>query len=91
MSVRIRLPANMRPLVGNQSFVAVDATTVGEAFECLLANFPDLRARVMDGHGNLLSYINVFINEQNIREKSCLDCPVKAGDEILVIAALAGG
>ena len=91
MSVRIRLPANMRPLAGNQAVVAVEATTVGEAFEQLLGEYPDLRERLLDRDGDLQSYVNVFVNEANIREASQLDTPVKGGDELLVIAALAGG
>lgn len=91
MSVRIRLPANMRPLAGNQAMVSVEATTVGEAFEQLLGKFPDLRARLLGRDGDLQSYVNVFVNEANIREASQLDTPVQGGDELLVIAALAGG
>lgn len=91
MSVRIRLPANMRPLADNQAVVAVEATTVGRALEQLVGEYPNLRARLLDREGDLQSYVNVFVNEANIREASQLDTPVKGGDELLVIAALAGG
>ncbi|MCR9291971.1 MAG: MoaD/ThiS family protein [bacterium] len=91
MSVRLRLPANMRSLASDQSEIAIDGTTVGECLQNLAQQFPELESRLLDAEGNLQGFINVFVDNVSIRELRQLRTPVSEGSEVLIVAALAGG
>ncbi len=91
MTVNIRIPANMRSLAGEQALVEVFASTVGEALDKLVGRYPELRPRLLDDSGELQSFVNVFLQEQSVRDLQGLDTPLGSSDEVLIIPALAGG
>jgi adenylyltransferase/sulfurtransferase len=91
MSVDIRLPTALRAFTDNQEKVVVDATSVGEALDALFARHERLKAQLLNPSGNLRSFVNVYVNEDDTRDKQGLKTPVKSGDTILIVPAIAGG
>lgn len=91
MTVKVRLPANMREFACEQSVVEQAGNTVQQVFDNLVAQYPDIRSRLLDSEGNLHSFVNVFLGDENIRDLQDLQTAVPADSEILIIAALAGG
>lgn len=91
MSVHILIPTALRAHTQQQSSVEVDARTVQEALQKLVVAYPDLKSHIMAEGGKVRSFINVFVNEDDIRQKSDLKTPVKSGDEISIVPSIAGG
>lgn len=90
-SVTVRIPTPLRPLTAGQSEVKIEGATVGEILRKLDAQFKGFGDRVLDEHKNVKRFINVFVNEDNIRDKKELDTEVKAGDTISILPSIAGG
>ncbi len=91
MAVNVYIPTPFRRHTGGQSRVQVEAVTVGELLRSLAREYPDLAGRILDGQGGVQNYLNVFVNEEEIRSLAGLDTPLKAGDEVSLIPAMAGG
>ena len=90
MSVTVKIPSPLRPLVGGQSEVKLDGTTVGEVLRQLDAQHKGFGERVLDGQ-TVKRFINVYVNEDNIRDHKELDTAVKSGDIISILPSIAGG
>ena len=86
----IRIPPVLRPEAGGERVVAVDAGTVREALDTLVARFPALRARVLEGDG-VPSFLNVFVDGNDVRLLSGLETAVSPASKILLLPAVAGG
>jgi sulfur-carrier protein adenylyltransferase/sulfurtransferase len=91
MSVTIRLPTALRAFADKQETVTVEAKTVGEALDGLFAKHDRLKAQLLDQNGRIRSFVNVYINEDDSRDKQGMNTPVKDGDTILIVPAIAGG
>ncbi len=87
----VRIPTPMRALTRNQAEVTASGATVREVLKDLDARFPGLGARVLDERGAVRRYVNVFLNDEDIRALSELDTPVKESDRLTLIPAMAGG
>ncbi|HVC86296.1 MAG TPA: MoaD/ThiS family protein [Gaiellaceae bacterium] len=87
---QIRIPPVLRPDAGGQRLVDVDASTVVEALDLLVAQYPALAARVREGAG-VPSFLNVFVDGDDIRLLGGLDTAVSATSQILLLPAVAGG
>jgi molybdopterin synthase sulfur carrier subunit len=90
MAVEIRVASTLRELVGAESTQA-QGTTVGELLADLDARYPGFRAQITSEDGQLHRYVNVYLNDEDIRYIQALDTPVKDGDVLSVLPALAGG
>ena len=86
----IRIPPVLRPDAGGERLVDVDAATVREALDTLVARFPALKARVLEGDG-VPSFLNVFVDGDDVRLLSGLDTTVSPASKILLLPAVAGG
>ena len=86
----IRIPPVLRPDVGGQRLVDVDAGTVREALDTLVLQFPALRTRVREGDG-VPSFLNVFVDGDDVRLLGGLDTTVTSTSKILLLPAVAGG
>jgi len=86
----IRIPPVLRPDAGGERLVDVDAATVREALDTLVTRFPALRARVLEGDG-VPSFLNVFVDGDDVRLLSGLDTTVSPTSKILLLPAVAGG
>lgn len=91
MDIRVRIPAPLRKLVGERDVVSVDGNTVGEVIQALTRTYPALRERLTDEQGELRRFINIYINDEDIRFVRNLETPVKEGDQISIVPAIAGG
>lgn len=90
-SVTVKIPTPLRPLTSGQSEVKVEGATVGEILRKMDAQFKGFGDRVLDGDKNVRRFINVFVNEDNIRDRQELNTEVKAGDTISILPSIAGG
>ena len=92
MSVNVRIPTILRPLTGGASEVAVDdAATLGEVLDRLDADHPGVRARVLDDDGRIRRFVNVYVDDDDVRFASGLETPTPAGASVSIIPAVAGG
>jgi molybdopterin converting factor small subunit len=81
----------MRSYVNGQSEVPVNGTNVAEAMENLMSQFPALRPHLTNGKGELRSFVNLFLGEDNIRDLQGLDTPLGDADQLIMIPSIAGG
>jgi molybdopterin converting factor small subunit len=91
MSVKVRIPTQLRPLAGGVGEVEVEGATVGDALKALDVAHPGFGERLFDEGGNLRRFVNVFMGEEDIRFLSGLGTPVPAGSVVSVVPAVAGG
>lgn len=91
MSVKVRIPTQLRALAGGTGEVEVEAGTVGEALKALDAAFPGFGERIFDGSGELRRFVNVFMGEEDVRFLEGLATPTPEGALISVVPAVAGG
>jgi sulfur-carrier protein len=89
--VDVRLPTVLRSQAGGQSTVAVDASTIGEVPQRLVTEYPGMSGQLLNDDGSLHRFVNVYVNDDDVRYLSLLDTPVKDGDEISILPAVAGG
>ncbi len=89
--ITIRIPSSLRAETGGQAEVAVAAASVRAALDALIAVHPGLRPRLLDDQGAIRRYVNVFLNDEDIRFLRSLDSPLKDRDTLTLIPAMAGG
>lgn len=91
MSQKVRIPTPLRKATNNEEIVVVNAPTVGEAIIELETRFPEIKKRILDETGEVRRFVNVYVNEEDIRFLQNQKTPLKDGDEISIIPAIAGG
>lgn len=91
MSVTVRIPTPLRQFTGGQDAVQIDATTVRELLDALDADHNGLKGRLCEENGDVRRFVNLYVNEEDIRFLENLDTPLKDGDEVSVVPAIAGG
>lgn len=87
----IRIPPVLRPSVGGEREVSADGDTVGEVLRSLADAHPETRGQLFDDAGELNRYVNVYINDEDVRVLSGLDTAVAGDDAIVILPAMAGG
>ncbi|MBI1871757.1 MAG: MoaD/ThiS family protein [Chlamydiae bacterium] len=91
MSVIVRVPTPLRKITNGQGEIQATAKNISELIENLEKNFPGMKGRLCDETGNVRKFINIFINEEDIRFKENLKTALKDGDDISIVPAIAGG
>jgi molybdopterin converting factor small subunit len=91
VSVVVRLPGQLRSLVGGVGEVPVEATTVREAIAAVDVAFPGLATRVLDDDGGLRRFVNVFVADEDVRFLNGLDTVLEPGQTVSLVPAVAGG
>ncbi|MEW6048091.1 MAG: MoaD family protein [Bacillota bacterium] len=91
MAVTVRIPQLLRNLTNGDREVQLEAATLREAIEALDRRYPGIRQRLLTGEGELLRYVNLFVNDQDVRLLSGLETPLPEGAEIAIVPAMAGG
>ena len=91
MSVTVRLPTVMRTHAGGQSEVKAEGSTIGEIVDDLIRQFPGIEANLRNPEGGLHRFVNLYVNDEDIRYKGGLEAPVGADDQVSILPAVAGG
>ena len=91
MAKKVRIPTPLRKLTNKEDIVEVNGSTIDEAFAELQARYPGIKERLLDDTGNVRRFVNVYVNEEDIRFLQNQQTPLKEGDEISIIPAIAGG
>ena len=91
MAVTVRIPTTMRPISGGNSTVEVEGATLREVLAALDAAYNGFKDRLFDDAGDLHKFVNIFVSDDDVRYLQGLDTPVKAGDTVSIIPAVAGG
>jgi sulfur-carrier protein len=91
MPVRILIPTPLQRLTQNQAEVTVEGGDIREVISNLEAKFPGVKARLCDENGALRRFVNIYINEEDIRFLKGESTPLKDGDEVSIVPAIAGG
>jgi MoaD family protein len=91
VSVDIRVPAVLRSQTGGQAVVQAQGSTIGEVLQSLVGQYPGVEGQVFNDDGSLHRFVNVYVNDDDVRYLSALETPVKDGDEVSILPAVAGG
>ena len=91
MPKKVRIPTPLRKLTNNEEVVEVSAATIGEAIAELQKRFPGIKERLVDESGGIRRFVNVYVNEEDIRFLQNQETALKEGDEVSIIPAIAGG
>ena len=91
MTVSIRLPTVLRSHVGGQASVEIQGATIGDILSTLVAEHPGLSGQVIAEDGTLNKFVNIYVNDDDVRYLPQLATPVADGDEISILPAVAGG
>ncbi len=89
--MKIFVPTPLRQYAGKQAAVDVPATTVGEALNGLTSAYPDLRKHLYNEEGKLRAFVNVYLNDEDVRYLQNEETAVKDGDTLSIIPSIAGG
>ncbi len=87
----VRIPPVLRASAGDQKQLSVDGATVGAVLEALVAQHPALRGQLLSAEGELHRFVNVYLNDQDVRYLDALATPVTERDTITILPAMAGG
>ena len=91
MPTKVLIPTPLRKLTNIEETVEVNAKSVGEAITELQARFPGIQERLVDEKGEVRRFVNVYVNQEDIRFLKNRETPLKDGDEVSIIPAIAGG
>ena len=91
MTHTLRIPPALRSLTGGESEIALEAETVRGLIDAAEGKHPGLKARLCDDAGKVLRFVNLFVNDEDIRMLDGLDTALSPGDTVSIIPAIAGG
>lgn len=89
--IKVRIPTPLRPLTKGQGEVEAQATTISEMIETLNSTHPGIKDRLCDTTGELRRFVNIYVNEEDIRFLDGKNTRLKEGDEVSIVPAIAGG
>jgi molybdopterin converting factor small subunit len=91
MAIKLEIPTALRPFTGKQSSVDCQGATVGEALRGLTTTYADLRKHLYTDDGRIRSFVNIYVNDEDIRYLEKENTPIKDGDTISIVPSIAGG
>jgi molybdopterin synthase sulfur carrier subunit len=91
MSIKVRIPSPLRSYTNGVDVIEADGATIGEVLGDLKARAAGIETRLFKGPNQLNRFVNVYLNDEDIRFLKNLETPVKSGDEISIVPAIAGG
>ncbi|GBD03776.1 Sulfur carrier protein CysO [bacterium HR19] len=89
--VKVKIPGPLRKLVDGKDEIHLEAKTLKELIEKLAEINPEIKSRILDENGEVRRFINIYINNEDIRFLKGINSELKDGDEISIIPAIAGG
>ena len=90
MAIEVRIPTILRTYTGGEKAVDAEGPTLGALIDDLEANHPGIKERLLDG-ADLRRFVNVYVNDEDVRFTGGLDTSVDDGDQVVVLPAVAGG
>lgn len=87
----VRIPPVLRPAVGGEREVSAEGATVGEVLLALVEGHPETRDQIFAEDGELNRYVNVYLNDEDVRVLEGLQTGVSGADELVILPAMAGG
>ncbi len=90
-TVTVRIPTALRPQVGDQESLDVAGGTVGDVLRSMNTQYPDFGKRLYKSENEINRFINIYVNDEDIRFLENLQTPLKPGDEVSIVPAIAGG
>ena len=91
MSVSVKIPTQLRSATEGESSASVDGATVGEVLAKLVAEHPGLTGQVVQADGSLHKFVNIYVDDDDVRYLEGVDTPVPDGAEVSILPAVAGG
>jgi|TARA_B110000438_G_scaffold91165_1_gene90721 molybdopterin converting factor small subunit len=91
MSISVRLPTVLRPHANGEARLDVDGETVGEIIDGIVRKFPGMETNLLDQDGSLHRFVNVYVNDEDVRYLEKMETTVVDGDELSILPAVAGG
>ncbi|MGB9766010.1 MAG: MoaD/ThiS family protein [Sulfurihydrogenibium sp.] len=91
MAVTVRIPTALRRVTQGQGEVTVEASNIAQLIDALEKEFPGMKERLVDENGEIRKFVNFFVNDEDIRFLQGKDTPLKDGDVVAIIPAIAGG
>ena len=91
MAVKVRIPTPLQRLTKNQEEVSVEGENIRELVTNLEKSYPGIQERICDENGKLRRFVNIYVNEEDIRFLKGEETTLKDGDEVSIIPAIAGG
>jgi molybdopterin synthase sulfur carrier subunit len=91
MAIEVRVPTILRSYTGGEKAVQADGETIAELLTDLDAKFPGLRGRLVTDEGALHRFVNVYVNDEDVRFLGALDAKLNNGDTVTILPAVAGG
>lgn len=91
MAVTVRIPTVLRPHAGGQAQVTSDGKTVGEVFADITGRFPAITPNLLGDDGELHRFVNVYVNDEDVRYLEQMNTTLSEGDEVAILPAVAGG
>jgi sulfur-carrier protein len=94
MAVEVRIPTILRPYTGDQKSVEATGASLSALIDDLEANHPGIKDRLLeakDGSLDLRRFVNVYVNDEDVRFIGGLEAPLRDGDQVVVLPAVAGG
>ncbi len=91
MSAVLRVPTVLRPALGGVSVIAVEGSTVGEVLLKLTATYPAIKGQLLNDDGTLHRFLNVYVNDDDVRYLGGVEASIANDDEITLLPAVAGG
>ena len=88
---RVKLPTILRPQAGGEKQVEVDGATLREVLSGLETRYPGITSRVLTEDGGLHRFVNVYVNDEDVRYLGSLETEVRDGDSVSILPAVAGG
>ncbi len=91
MAIKVRIPTPLQKLTGDKGEVEVTASNIKELVQSLEKNYPGIKDRLCDETGKIRRFVNIYLNEEDIRFLKQEETQLKSGDEISIVPAIAGG
>ncbi|MCS7030786.1 MAG: MoaD/ThiS family protein [Gloeomargarita sp. SKYG116] len=91
MAVRVLIPTPLQKLTQDREVVECEATSVAELVESLERQWPGIKNRLCDESGQIRRFVNIFVNSEDIRFLQGRETPLRDGDEVSIVPAIAGG
>jgi sulfur-carrier protein len=91
MTIQVRIPVQLRALTNGEEVVTASGTSVSEIIEDIDSKYPGVRDRICEADGKVRRFVNIFVNEEDIRFLDNLQTPISENDEVSIIPAIAGG